>query len=335
MFIKLSINILTILAVIFISIFFIPLILSIYKKLIKLKSSKLLRSNYKIQLNELNQKLEKKLNISNFLEQLKQNQSLKLNDISKKVDIIKTAIYEEKNDYYLTERNLEEKKFLVDLYLKNNKTAFEIIENLQKFFNVNYLKDYYKNISNIFLISNIIYSQNDLNFIYYIINNNFYNNSNKNKTYIIGPPCYKMIMDTNKPIVFHKYCEKIGDNILFIKTNNTRIGIITDYSWNDNKSKKLKNVILFNMDNKLIFEFDNSYKINSGNYFLASFGSNDIFLGYLPGESLSKFKFYNNTNNTEHFNELLNQKIKNYPNNNVIYFDYEDIEVYPIIYLDA
>ena len=330
---KFSINALIILAIIFICLFYIPLTLSIYKKLQKLHSSKSLLPTYKTQLNKFNQILEKRLNISNSLEQLRQNQNLKLNNLSKITFLLETGIYEEKNDYYLTERRLEENKATVDLYLKNNKTSFRTILNLQNFFNFNSLKDYYKNISNIFLISNIIYSQNDLNFIYNIINNNFYNNSNKK--YIIGPPCYKTIMDTNKPIIFHKYCDKVGDTIVFIKTNNTRLGGITDNSWYDNKSKKGKNVILFNLDNQLLFEFNNTYRVNSGYHFLVSFGNNDIFLGYLPWESLSKFKSgSNNSNNIENFNELLNQEIPNYSKNDVINFEYEDIEIYSIISLD-
>ena len=221
---------------------------------------------------------------------------------------------------------------------------FNIINNLKNYFENHTLKDYYSNIYNILLVSTIIKNESDIDFIYNTIIDSFYsNNDNNSKKYILDSPCFKASIDTNNPYDFHKKCNNVGDTIMFIKTNKTRFGGITELPWgivptrdsNFNNTKTR----LFNLDNKRIFFYDKNHKssrytspIRGENYYFASFGNEDIYLGTIPWESYSDFpkQFLRNNKSNNKFNDLLNQKIENFPNNNRINFEYLDIEIYPI-----
>ena len=129
---------------------------------------------------------------------------------------------------------------------------------------------------------------------------------------------------------------------MFIKTNKTRFGGITDLLWGKNEYRvnefnKTK-TRLFNLDNQQIFMYDKNQKISrhippirGESYYFAIFGYNDIYLGFLPWESSSDFPkmFLKNNNKNKRFNDLLNQNIDPFLDN--IKFEYQDIEVYPII----
>ena len=94
------------------------------------------------------------------------------------------------------------------------------MNNLQNYFKNHTIKDYLNNISNILLASNIINQESDIDFIYnHIIKNFYFDIKNNNTRYILGSPCFKEIIDTNEPFIFHKNCDNVGHTIMFIKTN--------------------------------------------------------------------------------------------------------------------
>ena len=239
-------------------------------------------------------------------------------------------------------------KRLIDLYVANNISSYNLINNLKIFFKNHTLEDYYNNIYNILIISTIIKSESDINFIYNKIIEPFYSdikNINNKTRYILGYPCFKSTIDTISPHIFHKKCDKVGDTIMIIKTNRTRFGGITDLSW-EGKYKKEKDynrtkTRLFNLDNQKIFFYDKNQKINryippirGDTSYFAIFGYNDIYLGYLPWESASSFpqQFLKNNDTNKRFNDLLNQNI--HPFEDDIKFEYQEIEVYPIIIIN-
>ena len=208
---------------------------------------------------------------------------------------------------------------IIKLYENNILSLNNIIKNIQNFFENNTLSEYYNNKSNILLVSSIINNQSDIDFIYNNLLNKFYNNSNN---YILGYPCFKVTMDGNDKKIFHENCDRYENTIIFIKTNKTRFGGITDIPWVEkfvHKDKLYNNTKtkLFNLDTQNIFDFDNNYIFNDiflaicpGDFFHSwcIFGSNDIILGLLPWESSSCFpkRFFqkNNNSNEENFNEL-------------------------------
>ena len=74
------------------------------------------------------------------------------------------------------------------------------------------------------------------------------------------------------------------------------------------------------------------YSLIAENYYLAIFGYNDLYIGFLPWDCRSGFPqmFFGSNDTKEDFNDLMNQKIERYPKNKEIQFEYEEIEVYPI-----
>ena len=254
------------------------------------------------------------------------------------------SINEAKSDSYLIERRNEEMAALIKLYEANNISSYNTINSLKNFFQSNKLINYLSNKTNIFLISSIIKSESDLDFIYNEIIIPFFNNNNNSKKYILFPPCFKASIDTNTPNIFHKKCNKIENTLMLIKTNQTRFGCITEYPWYGGNNKIKNNyektkTRLFNLDNKKIFLYNKTQSVSrhippirSENYYFAIFGYNDLYLGYLPLESRSAFPqmFSRNNDSKNNFNDLMNEKIEKYPKNNEIYFEYEEIEVYPI-----
>ena len=334
-----------ILIIIIISIFIIPELLTIYninKKLVKLDKT---INNYELQKVKFSQYLQESKNISEILQQTKDEEITKLKKIINANNFYAEAIDEEKSDRYLTERRNDEIYALIKLYENCNLSSINIINNLKTFFKNNTLEDYYKNISNILLISTIIQNQSDIKFIYDKIIYPFYSDKkDNNKKYILKEPCFKASIDSNHPHEFHKKCKDVGDTIMFIKTNNTRFGGITDLSWGKILSKEDSYIQtktrLFNLDNQNIFMYNKEQKVSryiapirAENYYFAMFGYNDIFLSFIPWESYSSFpqQFSKNNNTNKDFNDLLNQKYEKTQRNNQINFEYIDIEVYPII----
>ena len=303
-------------------------------------------NNYNNQRKELNTKFEDSKNFSIKLQKDKDEQLIKIKELLKMYSYYSLSNEEKKNDYYITDRKNYIMEKLIKLYEKNKLSSHNLINNLQNYFKNHTLQDYFNNISNIVTASTIIKNELDIDFIYNRILKNFYSNdNNSNSKYILGSPCFKGIIDTHEPFIFHKNCDNVGDTIMFIKTNKTRFGGITDLSWggkyyNINKYKKTK-TRLFNLDNQKIFKYDNNSvfskhlpPIRGDNYYLATFGANDIYLGYLPWESSSDFpqQFLKSNDTDKRFNDLLNQNIS--PFYDDIKFEYEDIEVYPIILIN-
>ena len=324
-------------------IFFIPELISIYKTKKKLNNITKQIDNFELQKFVYHQKLKEIKNYTDLLNIKKEEEIEKMKELIKINSFYGQEIEEGKSDYYIIERKNNIMKGLIKLYEKNNISSINIIKSLQNYFKNNTLKDYYNNISNILIISSIIKNEIDINFIYNKIIKSFYNDTNINKNkYILGSPCFKSILDSNDPIEFHKKCDNVGDTIMFIKTNKTRFGGITDLSWGkryikENEYNKTKTK-LFNLDNQNIFMFDKSQKISrhippirGDSYYFAIFGYNDIYLGDLPWESSSSFPqlFLKNNETNKRFNDLLNQNISPFLDD--INFEYQDIEVYPII----
>jgi len=333
--------------VIIVSIFFIPDLISLFKTYQKINQLTIKANEYKIKKVEYQKKLE---NINNNSEILLISQEEIISKLKEQIKI---------NSYYFSQ--IEERKreinmisiknnimeVYIKLYENYNIFSSNIINNLQIFFKNHTLEDYYNDISNILLTSSIINNESDIDFIYNKIIPEFYfdfKNNDNDKKYILGIPCFKATIDTNEPYIFHKKCNKYRDTIMFIKTNKTRFGGITDLSWgkyyyekNEYINTKTK---LFNLDNQKIFRYDKNNKINfippirGDKINFAIFGYNDIYLGYLPWESSSSFpqQFLNDNNTNKKFNDLLNEY--NDPFLNGIKFEYLDVEVYPIILIN-
>ena len=340
-----------ILILIIISIFFIPELVNIYKIKQKLAKTKIIIDNYESQKIKFSQNLKESKNISDILQQNIDEEIKKLKEVIKLNSLYGEAIDEEKSDGYLTERRNDEMYAIIKLYENNIISSNNIINNLRIFFQNNTLEDYYNNISNILLLSTIIKSQSDIDFIYNKIIKPFYSENkwnNNNKKYILKEPCFKASMDTNNPYEFHKKCKNVGDTIMIVKTNKTRFGIITDLSWEKIITKENEFINtktrLFNLDNQKIFMYDKNQKVSryvapirAENYYFANFGYNDVYLGFIPWESTSSFpqQFLKSNDTDIDFNDLLNQKNENYYSyNNQINFEYLDIEVYPIILIN-
>ena len=329
-----------------ISVFFLPELILIYKTKKRINEINLELDNYKIKKVEFRQKLEDSKNISEILQKAKDEEVNKLKELIKTNSFYGEANEEQKSDCYLIERRNDNMKALLNIYEKNNATTQNIMNNLQIFFKIqnHTLNDYYNNISNILMTSSIIKNESDINFIYDKIIRPLYSDSN-NSRYILGSPCFKVSIDSNEPFIFHKKCNEAGDTIMLIKTNKTRFGGITDLSWTTiytiNKDYNNTKTRLFNLDNQKIFLYNKSHRSNihippirSENYYFAIFGYNDVYLGYLPWESSSSFPqmFLKDNNTDKRFNDLLNEYI--HPFYDEIKFEYEDIEVYPIILIN-
>ena len=339
---KIKILIFVFIFVLIISIFFIPEIILIIQSIQRLKKIQLTLIDLNSKKIEIKKKLEYSKNVSEILQKNKDKELSELSTLIKMNRGYEQEIEEEKTDYYLFERKFDEMKGLINLYEKNYITSFSIINNINNFFKSHTLNDYYNNISNILLTSTIVKNESDINFIYDKIIKPFYSDVKikDNIKYILGPPCYKASIDSGDPFIFHKKCDNIGHTIMLIKTNNTRFGGITDLSWGkrynlkENEYNKIK-TRLFNLDNQKVFLYDKNQKISrhippirGDNYYFAIFGYKDLYLGYLPWESVSSFPqmFLKDNKTDKNFNDLLNQ----YMNNNDIKFEYQDIEVYPI-----
>ena len=255
--------------------------------------------------------------------------------------IYENSLYEEQSENKINERTVNLMESLINIYEKNFNITREIIKNLTNFFKSHSLNDYINNKLNILMVSTIIKNESDIEFIYNKILPSFYLNNTNNNNYILSPPCFKTSFDSNEPSIFHKKCDNVGDTIIVIKTNKTRFGGITEFSWTQKNVKDEKvfdtRTLLFNLNNKKIFKYNKNHNTNkhiapiSGdNYCFAIFGYKDIYLDYLPKDSCSDFpsQFLKNENISNNFNDLLNEKI--YNNNKIINFEYEEIEVYPI-----
>ena len=328
--------------ILLVSIFYIPEIIRIYKIKKQLKNIEISIDDCKTKKLEYQIKIKDIQNQTEELEHQKKEESENLTKLVKLNYLYMEGIDEEKSDSYLTERRNEEMEAYIKLYEKNNISSYNIINNLKNYFQSHKLIDYFNNRSNIFLTSSIIKDQSDIDFIYDKVITPFYGDDTE--YYILGPPCYKATIDSIDPYIFHKRCNKIGNSIILIKTNKTRLGGITEYSWDGTidrihtEYEKTK-TRLFNLDNKNIFLYNknksssrNIRPLRTENYYFAIFGSNDLYLGYLPWEGHSAFpQHFSKSNNTEEdFNDLMNQKIERYPKNKEIKFEYEEIEVYPI-----
>ena len=323
---------------IIISIFFIPELLSIYKLKKKLNQIEITLDNIEEQKIKFHQKLEDSRNVSDILQDAKNEELSRLKELMTKNSYLGEEIDEGKSDYYLTERRNDEMIGLIKIYEKNKIISNNIINNLKIYFKNNNLKDYYNNISNILTISTIIKNESDINFIYTKILEPFYSNIKNNTKYVLGSPCYKASIDSSDPYFFHKNCSEVGDTIMFIKTNKTRFGGITDLSWKrmytKEKDYNKTKTRLFNLDNQKIFLYNKNQKVSrhippirAENYYFAIFGYNDLYLGYLPWEGTSSFPqmFLKNNDTDERFNDLLNENIHSFLDE--VKFEYEDIEV--------
>ena len=329
-----------------ISIFFIPELISIFKKKQRIYQLKSDMDNYNKQKAEIHQKLEEIKNNSEILYKSKDEIIYQLKEIVKINSYYGEEIDEGETDIYIIERKNDIMKELIKLYENNSISSYNLINNMFNYFQNHTLEDYYNNISNILMVSTIIKNELDIDFIYNEIIHNFFDvNNKKDKKYILGSPCFKSGIDSNDPYIFHKKCDKYGYTIMFIKTNQTRFGGITDLYWGksyyEEKEYNKTKTRLFNLDNQKIFIYDKNQKISrhippirGDNYIFAIFGYNDIFLGYLPRDSCSDFpKLFLKPNDTNiRFNDLLNQDISPFLDN--VKFEYQDIEVYPILIID-
>ena len=283
--------------------------------------------------------------IKNQTEQLgliKDKEVNKLKNLSKLHYLYMEGIDEEKTDSFLTERRNEEMAALIKLYENNHISSYNTINTLRNYFQTNRLKNYFNSRTNIFLLSSIIKTESDLDFLYNEVITPFFKDDTED--YIIGPPCFKLTMDSYELYKFHKKCNKIINTLMLIKTNKTRLGGITEFSWEGRIGRTKADIEntrtrLFNLDNKKVFLYNKNQKISrhippirSESYFFAVFGFNDLYIGYLPWESRSAFPqmFLKNNGTDEDFNDLMNQKIEKFPKNKQIKFEYEEIEVYPI-----
>ena len=323
--------------------FYIPRIIAIYKikkKLKRIEESIDQNKNKKI---EFKEKIKDLTNITEELKIKKDAEIKKLDELRKINYLFMEGMDEEKSDLYLSERRNEEMEAYIRLYENNYISSFNTINILKEYFQSNKLINYLNNRTNILLVSSIIKDESDIDFIYNEIIYPF--SLNKNELYILGPPCYKATIDSNEPYIFHKKCNKIKNSLVLIKTNKTRLGGITEYYWDINLNRKNTpydntRTMLFNLDNKNVFLYNKNQTVSrhippirSENYYLLIFGYNDLYISYLPWECYSRFpQMFLQSNNTEKdFNELMNQKIEKYHNNKEIKFEYQEIEVYPIL----
>ena len=326
-----------------ISFFYIPVIISIIKLKKELKEKETSIEETKLKKLEIKEKIKRLNKETKGIEEQKDFEVMKLKNLTKLNYLYMDSIDEIKQDSYLTERKNEEMLSIIKIYESNHIASYNTISTLKKYFQSHKLIDYLSNRTNILLTSSIIKSESDLDFLYNQVISPFFNdNSNK---YILSPPCFKASIDTNEPNIFHKKCNKIENTLLVIKTNKTRLGCITEYSWyggtkkNNNNYEETK-TRLFNLDNKKIFLYNKTQSVSrhippirSENYYFAIFGYNDLYIGYVPWESRSAFpQMFSKSNDTNNnFNDLMNQKIESYPKYNEINFEYQEIEVYPII----
>ena len=334
-------KLLIIFTTILISVFFLPELLTVYETKMKLQELKLKADNYHKEKNNYIKISDEIKNISELLQKEKGEEVSKMKNIIKNNSFYGQEIEEGKSDIYIIEGKNNIMKGLIKLYEKNNISSINLINTLKYYFENKTLDNYYNNISNVLFVSTIIKDESDINFIHKKIIQPFYKNSSLK--YKLGAPCFKATVDTNDPFIFHKNCNNVGDTIMLIKTNKTRFGGITDLSWGKryereedfNKTKTR----LFNLDNQKIFLYNKNQKISrhipairGDTYYFAIFGYNDIYLGYLPWESSSDFPqfFFKDNNRDQRFNDLLNEEIS--PFLDFVKFEYEDIEVYPIIF---
>ena len=329
---------------IIVSIFFIPQLITIYKTKNKLNKCKLEKNNFIKKESFYLQKLNEIKNYSKILQESKDEEISKMKELIKYNMYYGQEIEEGKSDYYLIERRNDFMKGLIKTYEKNNISSYKTINNLKNFFINNTLDSYYNNISNILLLSNIIKTESDIEFIYNKIISQFYSvNKNNFKKYILMAPCFKSSFDTNDPFIFHKKCNKYKETMMLIKTNKTRFGGITDLSWGKDYHQEIEynntRTRLFNLDNQKIFNYNNNQKVSrhippirGDNYYFAIFGYNDIYLGYLPWESSSNFPqmFLKDNKTNKRFNDVMNEEIN--PFFDEVRFEYEEIEVYPITF---
>ncbi len=339
---KYSIIIYIIIIILLISFFYTPVILKIFSSKKELSDIEASIEELKTKKIEFQTKIKEIKNITSILEHEKDIEVEKLKNLSKLNYLYMEAIDEERSDAYLSERRNEEMEAFIKMYEKNNVSSYNTLNLLKKFFQSNKLMDFFGNRNNIFLVSSIVNNQSDLRFIYDKVIYPFF--IDDTEFYILGPPCYKATMDSNDPFIFHRRCKQIKNTIMLIKTNKTRFGGITEFSW-DGRLEGMKDnydetrTRLFNLDNKKVFLYNKTQTISKNippirvaNYFLAIFGYNDLYLGYFPWECKSGFpQMFSKSNDTEeNFNDLLNEKNEKYPKNNEIKFEYQEIEVYPI-----
>lgn len=331
-----------IIIIIIVSFFYVPQIIILFNLKEELSDIKLSIEDCKNQKISFKEKIKEIKNKTEELKIIKDDEIKKLKNLSNLNYLYMENIDEEKSDSYLREKRNEEMEALIKLYEKNHISSYNTINILRHYFHSNKLTDYFNNKSNIFLISSILRSESDLDFIYNKVITPFFNDDKK--LYIIGSPCYKASMDSNDPYNFHKRCNKIGNSIMLIKTNKTRLGGITELSWEGTldrmKTEYSKTKTrLFNLDNKKVFLYNKNQTVSrhippirAANYFLAIFGYNDLYLGYLPSEGRSAFpqQFLKSNDTKEDFNDLMNQYIERFPKNKEISFEYEEVEVYPI-----
>ena len=327
--------------IIIITFFFIPELLAILQINQRLNNISILIENYGKQKIELKQKLLENKNINEKLKNEKEKNLKELKELAVVYGIYENSLYEEQSENKINERTVNLMESLINIYEKNFNITREIIKNLTNFFKSHSLNDYINNKLNILMVSTIIKNESDIEFIYNKILPSFYLNNTNNNNYILSPPCFKTSFDSNEPSIFHKKCDNVGDTIIVIKTNKTRFGGITEFSWSQKNVKDEKvfdtRTLLFNLNNKKIFKYNKNHNTNkhiapiSGdNYCFAIFGYKDIYLDYLPKDSCSDFpsQFLKNENTSNYFNDLLDEK--SYNNNKIINFEYEEIEVYPI-----
>ena len=324
-----------------ISIFIIPELISILKIKQRLNDINILMGNNEKQKEELKQKLSENKNITKNLQKEKEKEVSKLKELAVVKGLYRNSLDEEKSENNLNERTCNLMESLIKIYENNYQKTKDIINNLTNYFNYHSLDDYTNNKSNIFMVSSIIKNESDIEFIYNKILSLFYLKNANEYNYILSPPCYKASIDSNEPSIFHKKCDNVGDTIMLIKTNKTRFGGITEFSWSQKNVKNEKKfdtrTLLFNLNNKRIIKYNKEHNMNKyiapiigDNYCFAIFGYKDIYLDYLPKDSYSDFpsQFLKNDDTSINYNELLDEQI--YHNNKIIRFEYEEIEVYPI-----
>ena len=327
---------------ILVSFFYIPVIIKIFSSKKELNEIMISIEDMKTKKKEFQSKLKELKNITLNLEHQKNFEIEKLKNLSKLNYLYMESIDEERSDAYLTERRNEEMEAYIYMYEKNNISSYNTLETLKKYFQSNKLIDYFNSRKNVLLVSSIIKNETDLLFLYEKVINPFF--IDDNNYHIIGPPCYKATMDSNDPFIFHRKCKKIKNSIMLVKTNKTRFGGITEYSWDGNIERNKDNyektkTRLFNLDNQKVFLYNKNQTVSKNippirvaNYFLAIFGYNDLYLGYYPKECKSGFPqmFLKSNDTDDNFNDLLNEKIERYPKNKEIKFEYLEVEVYPI-----
>jgi hypothetical protein len=219
-----------------------------------LNNISILIENYGKQKIELKQKLLENKNINEKLKYEKEKNLKELKELAVINGIYSNSLYEEQSENIINERTVDLMESLINIYEKNFNITREIIKNLTNFFKSHSLNDYINNKLNILMVSTIIKNESDIEFIYNKILPSFYLNNTNNNNYILSPPCFKTSFDSNEPSIFHKKCDNVGDTIILIKTNKTRFGGITEFSWSQKNVKDEKvfdtRTLLFNLNNK-------------------------------------------------------------------------------------